>query len=82
MVRRPWEWAIWVYGASEQNVGLSDCYETNAFCIMITITLALSATSNRLGYGKKYNKAKDIANFENSSLPTRRTSSSVLPSHL
>ena len=48
---------------------------------MISIILALSATSIQLGYGYKYKKEEDIANFENSSLPTRRTSSSVLPSH-
>ena len=47
---------------------------------MIAIFLALSAMSNRLGSGYKYNKEEDIANFENSSLLTRRNSSSVLPS--
>ena len=48
---------------------------------MISIILALSATSIQLGYGYKNNKEEDIGNFQNSSLPTRRTSSSVLPSH-
>ena len=43
---------------------------------MISIILALSATSIQLGYGYKNNKEEDIGNFQNSSLPTRRTSSS------